>query len=131
VTQKCWHIGNIKSRCNELKTCTADQLKEVNTLLFKKGESYSVRIANLSKHEGDKAYPDRYPTNDDSVGIEIVGAFGAKTAKYEAVTKEQNQSLVWLVTTLQSLLSLTGDDVYRHPEVSYKQSSEALTANWK
>jgi hypothetical protein len=28
-------------------------------------------------------------------------------------------------------LSLADDDVYRHPEVSYKQSSEAQSAKWR
>src|SRR5215475_1418629 len=37
IDQKCWHVGNIKSRCNELKTCTSDELKEINSTLFKKG----------------------------------------------------------------------------------------------
>jgi len=73
VDQKCWHVGNIKSRCSELKVCSAEDLKEINSILFKKGESYEVRVRNLSQHEGKKSYPDRYPTNDDALGIELVG----------------------------------------------------------
>ncbi|MCQ8104377.1 N-acetylmuramoyl-L-alanine amidase [Methylomonas sp. SURF-2] len=45
IDQKCWHVGNIRSRCQEMKSCTADELKELNALLFKKGESYSARFA--------------------------------------------------------------------------------------
>jgi N-acetyl-anhydromuramyl-L-alanine amidase AmpD len=62
IDQKCWHVGNIKSRCNELKTCSSEELREINSILFRKGESYEVRVRNLSQREAKKAYPDRYPT---------------------------------------------------------------------
>jgi N-acetyl-anhydromuramyl-L-alanine amidase AmpD len=131
INQKCWHVGNIKSRCSELKTCTPEDLKEINSILFKKGESYEVRVRNLSQREGKKPYPERYPTNDDALGIELVGRFDAKSGSYDIVTRQQNESLIWLLSVLESSLSLTNDDVYRHPEVSYKQSSEAQSAKWR
>jgi len=131
IDQKCWHVGNIKSRCNELKTCAPDELKEINSILFKKGESYEVRIRNLSQQEAKKAYPNRYPTNDDSLGIELVGSFHAKSSTYDVVTNSQNESLIWLVSVLQFALGVVDKDVYRHPEVSYKQPSEAQSAKWK
>lgn len=130
INQKCWHVGNIRSRCQEMKTCSTDELKAVNALLFKKGEAYSARIRNLSQHEAGKNYPDRYPSNEDSLGIEIVGAFDAKSQVYESVNKEQNSSLVWLVGVLESKLSLNGGDVYRHGSIGYKQQSEGSTATW-
>jgi N-acetyl-anhydromuramyl-L-alanine amidase AmpD len=131
VNQKCWHVGNIRSRCYEMKTCDAAELKTVEGILFKKGEAYSVRIKKLSEHEATKSLPDRYPTNEDSIGIEIVGAFLAKSKAYETVTHAQNQSLAWLVGVLQSALGLAADHVYTHPEVSYKEKTEASTAQWK
>ena len=106
-------------------------MKEIKAILFKKGETYAIRIKNLSRHEIAKAYPDRYPTNEDSVGIEIVGRFDAASNAYEVVNKQQNDSLTWLIGALQSKLSITPDDIYRHPEVSYKQASEAKTAQWQ
>lgn len=114
-----------------MKSCSADELKEIEAILFKKGEAYGVRIKNLSKHEMSKDYPNRYPTNEDSLGIEIVGSLDSKSDSYETVNKQQNSSLTWLISVLQSSLSLSGNDVYRHPEVSYKQASEAKTAQWK
>ena len=131
VDQKCWHIGKIRSRCYELKTCSADELKDIKGILFKKGKSYETRVKDLHDHESAKAYPDRYPTNDDSIGIELVAGFDDKTGTYAAVTVAQNSSLNWLVATLQSLLALSDTDIYRHPEVSYKQATEAATAQWK
>jgi N-acetyl-anhydromuramyl-L-alanine amidase AmpD len=130
ITQKCWHVGNIRSRCQEMKTCSADELKAVNALLFKKGEAYSARIRNLTHLEATKSYPDRYPTNEDALGIEIVGAFDAKSQTYESVNKLQNGSLAWLVEILESKLSLDGDDIYRHGSIGYKQPSEGSTATW-
>jgi N-acetyl-anhydromuramyl-L-alanine amidase AmpD len=131
INQKCWHVGNIKSRCSELKTCSAEDLKEINSILFKKGESYELRVRNLSQHEAKKTYPQRYPTNDDALGIELVGRFDAKSGNYDTVTRAQNESLIWLVSVLEAGLGLTNDDIYRHPQVSYKQSSEAESANWR
>jgi N-acetyl-anhydromuramyl-L-alanine amidase AmpD len=131
INQKCWHVGNIKSRCSELKTCNAEDLKEINSILFKKGESYELRVRNLSQHEAKKTYPQRYPTNDDALGIELVGRFDAKSGSYDTVTRPQNESLIWLVSVLEAGLGLTNDDIYRHPQVSYKQTSEAESANWR
>ena len=131
INQKCWHVGNIKSRCSELKTCSAEELKEINSILFKKGESYELRVRNLSQHEAKKTYPQRYPTNDDALGIELVGRFDAKSGNYDTVTRPQNESLIWLVSVLEAGLGLTNDDIYRHPQVSYKQTSEAESANWR
>jgi N-acetyl-anhydromuramyl-L-alanine amidase AmpD len=130
IDQKCWHVGNIRSRCQEMKSCSAEELKAVNSLLFKKGEAYSARIKKLSEHEATKSYPDRYPGNDDALGIEIVGAFDAKTQAYETVNKDQNTSLAWLVEVLESKLSMDGDDIYRHGDIGYKQPTEGSTANW-
>ncbi|WP_460049479.1 N-acetylmuramoyl-L-alanine amidase [Sessilibacter sp. MAH2] len=77
-----------------------------------------------------KAYPDRYPLNSDSLGIEIVGNYDIKTKAYENVAPLQNQSLQWLIAELFMLFSITKADVYRHPEVSYKMPTEAGTATW-
>jgi hypothetical protein len=107
INQKCWHVGNIKSRCGELKTCSPEDLKEINSILFKKGESYEVRVRNLSQHEAKKPYPDRYPTNDDALGIELVGRFDAKSASYDVVTKPQNESLV--LAPLRSRIQFESD----------------------
>jgi N-acetyl-anhydromuramyl-L-alanine amidase AmpD len=130
TTQRCWHVGEIQSRCYQFKSCTAEELKNVKAILFKQGESYGTRVSALHKHESAKAYPDRFPTNEDSLGIEIVSA-AAKDGTYEPVTAEQNASLAWLVATLETLLGLSAKaDVFRHPEVGYKQPTEASTATW-
>ena len=129
VDRKCWHVGNISSRCSILKTCSPDELATIKAILFKKGEAYSTRIKNLSRHEADKSYPERYPSNEDALGIELVGNF-SEGRGYETVTDYQNLSLHWLVAFLEQQFGISDTDVYRHPEVSYKQASEAATARW-
>jgi N-acetyl-anhydromuramyl-L-alanine amidase AmpD len=130
MDKQCWHVGKIPSKCYNMKTCSEEELKSITAILFKKGESYSVRVKNLHDHEEAKSYPDRFPMNSDSIGIELVGSFLTKKKEYETVTDAQNTSLAWLVGELQRHLSLDADDVYRHPDVSYKQASEAKSASW-
>ena len=131
IDQKCWHVGQVRSRCMEMKSCSADELKANNAILFKKGESYNLRVGKLYLNEATKSYPVRYPLNEDSLGIEIVGSFDAKAKAYAAVGKDQNDSLAWLVGVLNTKLSLSDDDVFRHGEIGYKQATEASTAQWK
>lgn len=78
-----------------------------------------------------KRIPTAIQPNDDSLGIELVGRFDAKSGSYDIVSRQQNESLIWLLSVLEPALSLADDDVYRHPEVSYKQSSEAQSAKWR
>jgi hypothetical protein len=47
------------------------------------------------------------------------------------VTPQQNASLQWLISELYGHFNLTGKDVYRHPDVSYKNPDEAGSATWK
>jgi N-acetyl-anhydromuramyl-L-alanine amidase AmpD len=133
INQKCQHVGSIKSRCYETKSCSDDELKEVKSILFKKGQIYSTRVKSLSDHERSKSYPERYPSNSDSIGVEIVGGVSNKGGAqiYEVLNPEQTASLKWLINNLSTALSLRDKDVYRHPEVSYKNPSEASSASWK
>lgn len=130
LDQKTYHIGKIRSRCIETKACTKSELSTANAIYLKKGLSYPVIVKYLYTHEKTKSYPDRYPTNNDSIGIEIVGKYDTTAKIYESVTATQNASLKWLVSELSTHLSLKQGDVYRHPDVSYKQPSEAATAAW-
>lgn len=130
VTQKAYHVGKIKSKCYETKACTKVQLQNATQMLFQKGLSYSSRITNLHHHEKAKPYPDRYPLNSDSLGIEIVGSYDKLKKQYEAISPLQNSSLKWLISELYTHFNITSADVYRHPEVSYKMPTEASSATW-
>lgn len=130
VNKKTYHVGKIRSKCIQTKSCSKNELSVANAIYLKKGFSYPVRVKNLHQHEKAKSYPDRYPTNDDSIGIEIVGNYDKNKKVYDSVNAKQNQSLKWLIDQLSNHLSLQDDDIYRHPEVSYKTASEAKTAAW-
>lgn len=124
--KRCYHVGRlIKSKCLTLDKNSCDSAA-MATILAK---SWSNQIKALDAHERQKSYPYRYPVNSDALGIEIVGKHVNDT-QYEAVTPAQNEALQWLLTELYFHFTLTKTDVYRHPEVSYKNPGEAKGANW-
>jgi N-acetyl-anhydromuramyl-L-alanine amidase AmpD len=89
-----------------------------------------ARINYIDQTERAKFYPDRFPVNSHSVGIELVGShLDDKT--YEPVTPPQNVSLQWLVGELSNQFKLGATDIFRHPDVSYKNPGEAAGAKWR
>jgi N-acetyl-anhydromuramyl-L-alanine amidase AmpD len=126
LKKKAWHIGPLKSRCIETYQCSPTELQAAL-------RARSKGVLAEHRSEMKKAVPFRYPSNDDSIGIEIVGkASGPKHQEiFEPVTDAQNASLKWLVQQLTATLKLSMSVVLRHPEVSRKNKTEASTANWK
>jgi N-acetyl-anhydromuramyl-L-alanine amidase AmpD len=124
---RCYHVGKlIRSKCLEITPATCKDPALAKALTLK----WSAQVSAIDSRERTKSYPDRFPTNSDSVGIELVGkSTGPKS--YEAVTASQQVSLQWLIDQVYVLFSLGKSDVYRHPEVSYKNPGEAATASWK
>jgi N-acetyl-anhydromuramyl-L-alanine amidase AmpD len=116
------HVGRLRSRCMLTKQCSPIELGIVSTL----------GIPALHRHEVKKKWPDRLPANHDAIGIELVGMAVGPIGKevYESVTDAQNSSLKWLVSELTETFGVTMREVYRHPEVSYKNKTEASTAKW-
>jgi hypothetical protein len=105
-----------------------------------------VEVAALKKfsprgeneREMKKSVPQRYPSNQDSIGIEIVGlalprgpAVPDERKTYETVSDAQNASLKWLVGALSSGMGVSMAEVFRHPTVSRKNATEAATARWQ
>jgi N-acetyl-anhydromuramyl-L-alanine amidase AmpD len=127
VDRIAFHVGMIRSKCAEAKNCSPEDQAAIKTILGTK-ETYKTKITNLYNHEMKKPYPNRFPLNEDSLGIEVVGNFKDNT--YEDPTEEQAEAVKWLVAELIRLFGLTVSDVYRHPEVSYKQPSEAQNVNY-
>ena len=103
-------------------------------LLIEKDEM--VNDARI-KREMTKTVPDRFPSTEDSIGIELVGevlprgnSVPEKRKVYESVTAQQNASLHWLVSELAWTLKIPLREVFRHPDVSRKNPTEASTAKW-
>jgi len=100
-----------------------------------------------------KSVPLRFPSNEDSVGIEIVGLcnLDPKWIKpritpdqiskltdahgvYDTVTPAQNRALQQLISKIQTGLAMPDadkDQIYPHSQVSWKNTTEGTTAQWK
>ena len=117
-----WHVGNIRPRCMSQKTCTPVEVKAFA----------HMSVLQKSQYEKKKAVPDRYPSNDDSLGIEMVAGIVGNNANpdYEKATDAQNASLAWLVGQLEANFQVPSAEVFRHPDVSYKDPHEAESARW-
>ena len=114
--QWTYHVGpNIKSMCKETRSCGAQELSAAQ----------KVRgIENLTKHELQKSYPNRYPTSQESIGIEVVSEYEKSSDSYAAPTKGQTASLKALVGALRKEYGLSEKDVLTHSEISYKAGKE-------
>lgn len=127
VLKRCYHVGRlIRSRCLELRSTSCADAATAKALTL----GWSARIREIDRIERQKDYPERFPVNSDSIGIEIVGMHVDETS-YEAVSLQQGNSLLWLLDLLYEHFSLGKDDVFRHPAVSYKHPGEAASAKWR
>lgn len=125
LDQSVYSVGKIRSRCDDSRTCSKEEKTAIDTLM-NSSASYGAKVKALNTREQAKAYPDRYPTNGDSVAIEVVGKFDPKTKLFERPTAEQTESLKWLTQALGRHYGLDlQTDVYRHSDISYKQADEA------
>jgi hypothetical protein len=121
------HVGPLKPRCAVEMRCTPAEAKAL----------HGKRIGKeMGRVEAAKAWPDRYPGNADAIGIELVGAAtkkpggGPNDFVYERVTEEEQRSLDWLLPRLLDHFQVDATEVFRHPEVSWKQPSEAASVRW-
>ncbi len=127
LSKTTWHVGLMRSRCVITKKCEPAELQKMA------GLESSWKPKQISDIEKTKSFPDRYPGNVDSIGIEIVGKSELsdnKTRTYESVGNKQNESLRWLISELSEVLGISSSEVYRHPDVARKNETEASTASW-
>jgi hypothetical protein len=127
LQKKTWHVGKLKARCLLEKRCSPTELVALS--------KYNPKAENT--REQAKSYPARFPSNEDGIGTELVGqalplgnSVPGDQETYEAVTSDQNASLKWLIVELTATLSVPLTEVFRHPDVSRKNASEAQTASW-
>src|SRR5260370_19590772 len=88
--KQTWHIGKIKARCLLEKRCTPVELKSLQRF----------NPTQENKREMLKKVPARFPANQDSIGIELVGKAlprGGKTTnqkkKSQNLTNQKNNAL--------------------------------------
>lgn len=127
VYKQTHHVGKLKSRCMLEAKCSPKE-KSLNS-------RWNPFLQD--KREKKKSVPDRFPSNLDSIGIELVGeafprdkSVSDENKVYEQVTDAQTQSLKWLIAALVDTLKIDYREIFRHPTVSYKNKTEASTAKW-
>ena len=109
-----YHIGKIKARCKEEGNCSVEEKKTIDGFGW----------APKKLHDHEKEYSDRYPINNDSVGIEVVGAYNSTTKVWDTVTKEQEESIALIIKILKENYKLEDQDIYEHDKISYKTEGE-------
>lgn len=114
LVEKTWHVGKIKSRCYEEEMCSPAERQHFDNLGFAPKAVHDL--------ERRKAYPDRYPLNEDSIGIEVVARH--INGRWEDPTPQQAASIDRLVGLLQRQYGLGDRDVYVHDVISYKTLGE-------
>jgi len=119
LNKETWHVGKIRSKCMVNNSCSPQDAKKL--------KSFGWSPSKIHSHEKGKPYTDRYPTNSDSVGIEVVGDYHEKTKTWDAVTENQKTSVNKLVNFLEKEYGLEKDDRYNHEDVSYKKDGEGST----
>lgn len=115
------HVGPIKSKCKDNKTCLAEELNVMKT--FDKMGISKMRKP-LSEYEKKKPYGVRYPDNQDSIGIEVIAMYDKNTQAWPKATDQQLKSIKNLVHLLQKIFGLTDGDVYGHGQIAYKTKDE-------
>lgn len=119
------HVGKLRARCIAEHLCAPGEQRKIGLM--------SPRTRN--RYEMTKSPPARYPSNTDSIGIELVGKAsppppGRTEGIYEATTGQQNHTLKWLIGELVETLHVRLTEVFRHPVVSQKNNTEAASARW-
>jgi hypothetical protein len=108
------HVGPIRSRCLAEGNCSPQEAASLQSYSPKEGHN----------HEKIKKYPVRYPMNEDSVGIEVVGMYWESTKQWDPPTAAQERAISRLVGLLQSHYSLSDSDIYEHDKISRKTAGE-------
>lgn len=130
LNKACWHMGLVMSRCRFEDKCSDKDVKIIKDILFGAG-SWSKKYGKVFNLEKKKNYPDRYPMNSDSIGIELVGLYFGSGDKgtFEKLTKAQASSFLWLMTELLQKYNLKLDeDVFSHGAVARKKIYEGVGA---
>ena len=67
LLKRTQHVGKIRSKCFEAGNCSIGEAQMI--------KSWGWAPTRIYNHEKSKAYPHRFPMNEDSIGIETVAKF--------------------------------------------------------
>ncbi len=138
LTKTASHVGKLRSRCFINLSCEPSEMIKHGT---KDGQYWlGDQVKTSARIEAAKPYPERYPDNTDSIGIEIVGNIRIperlkkhhetlseeakkvnleKKGVYDTVNASQNSSLIWLMRQLMDTFKDI-KEIIPHPTVSRK-----------
>jgi len=132
LDKQTWHVGQLQSRCVNEKRCTDDEWQYYNDLEDKyrnqDSPNWADRAREIHAHEIEKDFPDRYPLNSESVGIEVVGK-PDKNGVYPAPNAAQAASLKILVASLRKYYGIEDRNVLRHGQTGTRPPSECAKCN--
>jgi hypothetical protein len=90
-------VGKLYAKCRTVSSCSEDDAKAIEGILHKKNMNWGKKFRLVTRRELKKTYPLRFPHNQDSIGIEVVGLISKVTDVYEIPNKVQLDSLFWLL----------------------------------
>lgn len=132
LNKKCWHVGRIKSMCATVHSCSPkyqETLQKIDADVKVKKVSKEEAWKKIDLLEQAKDAKERYPTNHDSIGIELFGA--PVQDAYLAPPPMQNDAAQWLLHELLDTFQLKIDHVYAHGFISpHKNQTEAGLFNY-
>lgn len=114
------HVGRIRSRGEVEGTLTPEGTRELAATRAAPGNDYQA----VHALESARPYPQRFPTNRDSIGIEVVATYNERTQTWQEPTEAQRASIQRLVGTLQQNYGLNDRDIYEHDRISHKTQGE-------
>lgn len=123
INKICWHVGRIRAYCVETHSCTPNDEEVFAQIRKEVGNNKEEYEKRVNAWEQAKPATSRYPTNNDSIGIEVVGA--AQRGVYGAPTGAQQESSKWLVRALLATLKVDRGRVFAHGRIGpHKKVSE-------
>ncbi len=129
LKKQCWHVGKIYSKCRTASSCSEEDAKAIEKVLHMKNASWGRKFKLVTRHELKKDYPERFPHNHDSLGIEVVGILSKASEIYETPNHLQLDALFWLLDELVSTYSFTMKDIYAHGEIAHKDRKKSEGAS--
>ena len=129
LKKQCWHVGKLYSKCRTTTSCSKEDAASLEKILHKKNISWGKKFRLVTKSELTKSYPNRFPHNHDSLGIEIVGVLSKEKEIYEIPNKKQLESLYWLLDELVATYSLSVKDIYAHGKIAHKDKNKSEGAS--
>jgi hypothetical protein len=82
-----------------------------------------MQLLSINKY-GIHLRPEASLTNNETIGIEVVGMYNNETQEWDALTNEQVKTVSWLVNSLLKTTKLKKENIYNHEDIQAKTPGE-------